>query len=230
MDTATRAAYAPGVTVTQVPLSGLASAAIGLVALGMVAVDAGWQVARHFTVMAHEGAHAATGTLLLRRFGGITLNRDATGATDIRPAGGLGDVVITFSGYVGPSLFGLGAAKLIEVGQILAVLWVAIVLLAALLLGLRRSFGRVTVLVAGGLVVLVVRYMPAPVQIIAAYVIAWLLLLSGVRRVIEVGARSSDGDHLRKLTHLPRMLWFLLWLAASLIAVAAGGKLLVVRA
>lgn len=216
--------------VTQVPLPGAASASVGLAALGVVALDAGWQIIRHFTVMAHEGAHAATGTLLLGDFGGIVLNPDATGATSIRPAGGLSDVFITFAGYAGPSIFGLGAAKLIELGYIVPVLWVTLFLLAVLLLCLRTSFGRRTVVLAGGLVFLVGRYMPAPAQIVAAYAIAWLLLLSGVRRVIEVGAGSSDGEQLRKLTHLPRFLWFLIWLASTLGAVAVGGKLLVMRA
>jgi hypothetical protein len=51
--------------------------------------------------------------------------------------------------------------------------------------------------------------------------------LSGVRRVLEVGARSSDGASLSQLTHLPRFFWFLLWLAGTLAAVAVGGKMLV---
>jgi hypothetical protein len=171
-----------------------------------------------------------TGTLLFRDFHGITLNSDATGATDIRPAGGPGDIAITFAGYAGPSIFGLGAAELIELGHIVAVLWVTLFLLTVLLLGLRMSFGRITVVLAGGLVFLAGRYTPAPLQIVAAYAITWLLLLSGVRRVIEIGTGSSDGAHLRELTHLPRFLWFLLWLASTLAAVAVGGKLMVMRA
>jgi hypothetical protein len=213
--------------VTQVPLPGTESACIGLLMLGLIALDEGWRVVRHLTVMAHEGAHAVAGTLLARRFHGITLNRDATGATDIRPAGGPGDVIIGFSGYVGPSMFGIGAARLIQLGHIVAVLWVMLFLLMVLLLSLRMSFGRLTVVLAGGLVFLTGRYTPVPAQVIAAYMIAWLLLLSGVRRILEVGTGSSDGARLRDLTHLPRFLWFLLWLAGALAAVAVGGQLLV---
>ena len=73
----------------------------------------------------------------------------------------------------------------------------------------------------------VCRYTPVGAQIVAAYGIAWLLLLSGVRRVLEVGVLSDDGASLAGLTHLPRLLWFLLWLAATLAAVAVGGKMLV---
>jgi hypothetical protein len=76
----------------------MAAALIGLAAFG--ATVFGWTVVRHFTVMAHEGAHAVTGTLLLRNFHGIKLNSDATGGTDIRPTTGLGGGVTFFAGYV----------------------------------------------------------------------------------------------------------------------------------
>ena len=49
---------------TQAPLSGLAAAAVGLAAFGVVVTDVGWQVARHGAVMAHEGAHAMADSLL----------------------------------------------------------------------------------------------------------------------------------------------------------------------
>jgi hypothetical protein len=218
------------VTITQAPPSDAVVLLIGVAALGAVTVDVSWQIVRHFTVMAHEGAHALTGFLLLRSFNGIELNRDATGGTDIRPAGGLGGVLIGLSGYVGPSGFGLVAAKLIELSYATAVLWVVLFLLAVLLIGLRLSFGIITVLAAGLIVYGVGRYSPMPVQVGAAYAIAWLLLLSGVRRVLEVGTGSDDGDRLRGLTHLPRVLWFVLWLGVTLAAAFEGARLLLVRA
>jgi len=45
-------------------------------ALGVVAIDVGWQVIRHGTVMAHEGAHAIFGSLFSRNVSGIELNSD----------------------------------------------------------------------------------------------------------------------------------------------------------
>ena len=60
--------------------------------------------------------------------------------------------------------------------------------------------------------------------------ITWLLLLSGVRRVLEIGVLSSDGANLSQLTMIPRLIWFLLWLSATLAALAAGGKMLVMPA
>jgi hypothetical protein len=48
---------------TQAPLSGGTAALIGLAALGVIVLDAGWRVVRHLTVMAHEGGHAVIGWL-----------------------------------------------------------------------------------------------------------------------------------------------------------------------
>jgi hypothetical protein len=218
------------VSIAQAALPGSTATVIGLAAFGAVAANAGWVVVRHLAVMAHEGAHALTGLLLFRSVHRIELRWDATGGTDIRPATGLRSVPIALSGYLGPSGFGLGAAKLIELRYTPVVLWVVLFLLAVLLAGLRRSFGLISVVVAGGTVFGIARYTPMHVQVVSAYAIAWLLLLSGVRRVVEVGLRSDDGIRLRGLTGLPNVLWFLFWLAATLAAAAEGARLLVMRA
>jgi hypothetical protein len=216
--------------VTQAPLSSLAAAAVGLAALVAVVIDGGWQIMRHGTVMAHEGALAVADSLLGRQVDYIKLNFDAqkSGATYPKNEGGcLARVIVAFVGYIGPSSFGLGAAKLIQRGYIVAVLWVTLFLLGILLLLLRWSFGLLTIPLAGGLVYIIGRYAPVSAQIAAAYAIAWLLLLSGVRGILVRGIRSGDGRNLSELTLIPRVIWFLLWLAATLAAVAVGGSWLV---
>jgi hypothetical protein len=215
------------VSIAQPTLPGATAALIGLAVLALVAFDVCWRVVRHFTVMAHEGAHAVIGLLLFRNIGGIVLNRNATGATNVGSAGGLFGFLIGLSGYLGPSAFGLGAAKLIQLRLSGVVLWGLLFLLVVLLTALRRSFGIISVLVAGGIVFVIGRFTPMTVQVVASYSITWLLLLSGVRRVIEVGASSDDGAALRGITHLPGGLWFVLWLAATVAAVAVGGRLLI---
>ena len=215
---------------TQTPLSGSAAVLVGLGAFGVVAFDATWQVLKYGTVMAHEGAHAVLISLLFRGWDGTELNLpDATGGTYPKKDGGcLGTAIIAFIGYVGPSLSGLGAARLIQTGHIVAVLWVTLFLLVLLAFGLRWSFGVITVPLAVGLVYVVGRYTPAGVQIVAAYAIAWFLLLSGVRGILRrMRTGSGDGERLKGLTGLPQFIWFLLWLAATLAAVAVGGKMLV---
>jgi hypothetical protein len=217
---------------TQAPLSGPAAVTVGLAAFGVVVTDAGWQVVRHGTVMAHEGAHAMADSLLGRQVDYIKLNFSAekSGVTKAKNVGGWpARVVVAFVGYIGPSSFGLGAAKLIELGYAVTVLWMTLFLLGILLLLLRWSFGLLTVTLAGGLVFIVGRYTPVSAQIVAAYAIAWLLLLSAVRGILVRGTGSGDGGDLRQLTFIPRLIWFLLWLASTLAAVAIGGRWLVMR-
>jgi Peptidase M50B-like len=222
--------YVSRMSTTQAWLSGSAAAVVGLAAFGVVATEAGWQVLRHGTVMAHEGAHAVADSLLGRQVDYVKLNFSAekSGETWAKNEGGWSArVVVAFVGYIGPSSFGLGAAKLIQLGYAVAVLWITLFLLGILLLLLRWSFGLLTVTLAGGLVYVVGRYAPVSAQIVAAYAIAWLLLLSGVRGILVRGIRSGDGRDLRRLTVIPRFIWFLLWLASTLAAVAIGGRWLV---
>ena len=168
--------------------------------------------------------------LLGRQVDYIKLNHDPanSGATKAKKQGGcLVSVIAAFVGYVGPSSFGLGAAKLIQHGYIVAALWITLLLLGILFLLMHWSFGLVTVPLTAGLVYVLARYTPPLAQTVAAYAIAWLLLLTGVRGILVRGTQSGDGQTLSQLTLIPRVIWFLLWLAATLAAVAVGGSWLV---
>ena len=218
-------------SLTQTPLSGVEAVLTGLVVLIVVAFEETWVAVRYVIVMAHEGAHAITGSLLFRGLQGITLDMKSGGETKLVLDGSLpGTVLFKFAGYIGPSLFGLGAALLIKAGFIASMLWVTLFLLGILLLCVRRSFGWVTVILVGGLVFVIAHFAPMKTQVVAAYAIAWLLLLSGVRRIFEIGLGSGDGGDLRKLTFIPHLIWSVLWLAGALAAVAFGGRMLVMGA
>ena len=215
---------------TQSPLSGGEAVLIGLVVLAIVAVEATWTVVRHIGTMAHEGAHAIMSGLSGRGVEYIKMNPNSNGETRTARGGGMSSTLaIGVVGYVGPSVFGLGAAKLIQSGHILSMFWVVLVLLAVLLLAVRWSFGLVTVPLAGALAFFIARFTPTQTQVIAAYVFAWLLLLSGVRTVLEHGLGAADAGILRSATGIPKLLWSLLWLAGSLWALAVGGEMLVMR-
>jgi hypothetical protein len=204
---------------------------IGLAALGIVMAPFLWPMVRHLSVMAHEGAHATAGVFLGIPPLGVELARDATGGTafDRDSLGGSRAVIIALVGYLGPSAFGLCAAKLIETGHVVTVLWLAIILLVGLLFLIRESFGKISVPAAIALLALLMHYGHDGGEKALAYGLAWLLLLSGVRVVLIRGANSSDAEDLNALTRLPRQLWFLLWLAGTLLAVAIGGKWMVLR-
>jgi peptidase M50B-like protein len=216
------------VSVTQTPLSAEAAVLIGLLALAAVAFQPTWAIVQHIDVMAHEGAHAIISSLSGCGVKSITIARGGGGATKpARDGGTSSTVAIGVVGYVGPSLFGLGAAALIQSGYILSMFWLALFLLAILLIAVRWSFGFITVPLAGILAFLIAKFAPAQAQVIAAYALTWLLL-SAVRSIIELGLRpGGDSDILRSATGIGRLIWSLLWLAGALAALAFGGRMLV---
>jgi hypothetical protein len=216
-----------GMSITQSPLSGGEAVIIGLVVLAVVAFETTWAVVRHLGTMAHEGAHAIISSLSGRGVKSIKMKPNGDGETAFSPGGASSTLAIVVVGYVGPSVFGLGAAKLIQSGHILSMFWVALILLAILLLATRWSFAFVTVPVACALAFLIAKFATMHIQVIAAYATTWLLLLSGVRTIIEHGLGAKDAGILRGVTGIPKLLWSLLWLAGSLVAVAVGGGMLV---
>jgi hypothetical protein len=214
------------------PLSGTEAGAIGLLALAIVMIPLLRPLADHFGVMAHEGAHTVVGTLLGFTLVGVTLSQKAEGGTEwhkTTPDKGLRRTLTRVVGYLGPSGFGLGAAKLIETGHVIAVLWIAILLLAVLLYLIRSSFGLVTVPVAIALIVVVMHYAHNGLEEAFIYLLTWVLLLSGVRTAVEHGTNASDAAHLTRTTYIPLQIWAWLWLAGTVLAVIIGGKWLVLR-
>ena len=87
------------------------------VAAVLVLSPALWRPTRHVVTIAHEGAHGLVALAAGRRLSGIRLHSDTSGLTVSagRPTG-LGMVLTCAAGYVGPGLFGLGAAALLAGG------------------------------------------------------------------------------------------------------------------
>jgi len=217
----------------QAPLPTATSIFIGVGALGVVTLSVAWVMVRHVSVIAHESAHAVMGSGMGGKITSVTMKRDGSGLTKVRSTGGRGSsIAVGVIGYLGPSLFGLGAAKLIAVGHAVAVLWLALLALAILLPVLRNSFSVISVILTGGLLYLVARYATIGAQIALAYGIAWFLLLSGIRdalelrRLLEEDPGAGDAGILRTLTYLPSGFWSSLWMVGTVAALVAGGSLL----
>jgi hypothetical protein len=208
------------------PLSGGESIAIGLVVTAVVMIPLLWAPVEHFTTMTHEGAHALLAVILGLTVAEIILDRHAGGKTSFAGEG-LKALLVALIGYLGPSLFGLGAAKIISLGDPVTVLWLVVLLLVLVLFLIGRSFGLFSVPIAIGLFYLILRYTHTGTEVVAAYAVAWLLLLAGLRHAIGDGIRAADATVLRKQTHLPRILWAALWLIGTGAALLVGGKLLV---
>ena len=210
-----------------------------LAALLLVLNTASWRLAGQVITIAHEGGHALVSVLSGRRLEGIRLHADSSGVTYSRgKRRGPGLVLTAAAGYLTPPLLGAGAAALLAARHPAALLWLALVLLAATFLAVRNAFGALAVLVTAAGVFAVSYYAAAAVQAGFAYLAAWFLLLGGMRPALELtrrrrGSRSasrsglSDADQLARLTGVSRGVWVAAFLLIATAALALGARLLI---
>lgn len=195
----------------------------GLVALVLVLAPATWPRVRLGVTVVHEAGHAAVAVLVGRRLQSIRLHADTSGLTVSRGrSSGPGVVVMLAAGYLAPAVVGVGAALLLQAGRGIAMLWLLLLLTAALLGWVRNGYGVLTLLGVGVAVGLLTWYGDPRLQAVVAYLIVWLLLLAAPRPVLELLAsgrtrrRTSDADQLAALTHVPAVVWGVTMLVANL--------------
>jgi len=217
-----------------------------LIALAVVLNTGSWRLTGKVITIAHEGGHALVSVLSGRRLDGIRLHSDSSGVTYSRGRRtGPGLVFTAAAGYVMPSLLGAGAAWLLADRHLTAMLWLALVLLAATFLAIRNMFGALAVLATAGGVFAVSYYASPGVQAGFGYLAVWFLLFGGLRPVVELargatgssGRRQrwqyrsrlggSDADQLARLTGAPAGLWITLFMLVALGALVVGVVLLV---
>jgi len=209
-----------------------------LVALVVVLNTPAWRLAGKVITIAHEGGHALVSVLSGRRLDGIRLHADSSGVTYSRGRRtGPGLVLTAAAGYVMPSLLGAAAAWLLAERHLTAMLWLALVLLAATFLAIRNLYGALAVLVTAAGVFVVSYYAAPSVQAGFAYLAAWFLLFGGLRPVVELArgswgrrqrwTRGSDADQLARLTGAPAGLWVTVFMLVALCALVLGVFLLV---
>jgi Peptidase M50B-like len=214
-----------------------------LAALFSVLNTRSWRLAGKVITIAHEGGHALVSVLSGRRLEGIRLHTDSSGVTYSRgKRRGPGLVLTAAAGYLTPPLLGAGAAALLAARHPAALLWLALVLLAATFLAVRNVFGALAVLVTAAGVFAVSYYAPAAVQAGFAYLAAWFLLLGGMRPALDLTRRRSrsglsrsglsrsglsDADQLARLTGVSRGVWVTVFVLIAAAALALGARLLI---
>lgn len=203
--------------------------ATGVVALVLVLLPVTWPRVRMGVTVVHEAGHALVALLVGRRLRSIRLHSDTSGLTVSRgKPRGPGMVAMLAAGYLAPAALGLLAALLLAAGRSVGLLWLLVVLSAGLILWIRNGYGFLVLLVGGAGVLLVTWYGDGRVQSVAAYLIAWLLLLAAPRPLVELltagrrRPRTSDADQLAGLTRVPAVLWVLLLLLANLAGLVVG--------
>jgi hypothetical protein len=210
---------------------------IGVTALAALVIVTGggsWRLAGKVITIAHEGGHELVSLLSGRKLEGIRLHADSSGVTYSRGRRhGPGLVATSAAGYLAPPLLGAGAAVLLATGHETAMLWLALVLLAATLLAIRNAFGALAVLVTAAGVFAVSYFASAAVQAGFAYLAVWFLLLGAIRPVLDLTRRRTyrtgvtDADQLAQLTRVPRGVWVALFLLVAAACLAAGARLLI---
>ncbi|WP_156163720.1 M50 family metallopeptidase [Demequina subtropica] len=207
--------------------------ALGAV-LVSVAVPSLWHLVRHVVTLVHEAGHALVATLLGRDVRSISLHSDTSGLTVSRgDARRLPLALKAFAGYPAPGVTGLAIAWAVGAGHGIAVLWVSVAALLLVLMRVRNVYGvLVVVAVAAGLG-WAAWALPDEWRVGIACGLAWLLLIGGVRAVVELqgtrrgGARGSDADALARLTHVPGGVWVALFWLVTVACLVAGAWLLV---
>jgi hypothetical protein len=203
----------------------------GVVALLLVGIPVAWHYSRHLVTITHEAAHGVVALVSGRRLAGIRLHSDTSGLTLSRGrATGFGMFFTAAAGYVGPGLLGLGAAALLLGGHAVGLLWLALALLALMLIQIRNWFGLWSILATGLVVFGVSWWGSAPVQTAFAYTLTWFLLLCGPRPVIELQrlrgrgqARDSDADIMARLTSVPGIVWVCILFVIAVAELILGG-------
>lgn len=234
------------VTSTQPDLDWWLALAMTGLALVLAWSPAGYRVVRHLATLTHEAGHAAVAVLAGRRLSGIRLHSDTSGVTLSRGRPrGPGMVLMLAAGYPAPAVVGLAGAWLVGAGYAAGWLW-SLVLLCALMLLLVRNLYGLWVVLATGVAVAALSWGASSLVLSAvAHVVAWSLLLSAPRAVVELqrqrrrlGRRGlgraasagrgpdSDVDQLARLTRVPAVLWTALFWLVCVGCLVAGGWLL----
>ena len=217
---------------TQPAPPGSVVALTALLAAALVWVPAAWRVTRHVVTIAHEAAHGFAALVSGRKLHGIRLHSDTSGLTvSAGRAKGPGMILTAASGYVGPGLFGLGAAAMLADQRALGLLWGLLILLALLLIQVRNWFGLWSILFSAAVVFGVSWWLTPQTQSAFAYLLTWFLLLAAPRPVLELqtlrrrtGTRTSDADQLARLTVVPAIAWVGFFLVVTVGALGLGAR------
>ncbi|MGH3624562.1 MAG: M50 family metallopeptidase [Sciscionella sp.] len=212
------------------PERGLVIATALLAALAVFAPGL-WYYTRYAVTIAHEGGHGLVAVLTGRRLEGIRLHSDTSGLTlSVGKPRGPGMVATSAAGYLTPALLGLASAGLLAVDRITALLWIDIVLLAALAVMVRNVYGWLLMLAIGAAFFAVSLLASTQTQAGFAYLVAWFLLIAAPKPVFELQrrrrrgrARHSDADQLAAITGVGGLAWVCFFAVICLGALALGG-------
>ncbi|MFI6322038.1 M50 family metallopeptidase [Nonomuraea sp. NPDC050556] len=206
--------------------------ATGVVALVLVGFPITWALVGPLVAAVHEAGHAVVGILCGRKVKKIRIEPEHRGSTEFDRNV---NTLMTMAGYLSPPFAGLAAAHAVKSGYADLVLWVLVFVLGSgLVLLVRNLFGALAVALTAVVLWIVAAKVGAPAREAVAHVVAWVLMLGGVRSAftiqgmnVEGRADGSDPVVLQSLTGLPAVLWSMLLAGAGCYALYSGAVVLI---
>ncbi|MDF3051381.1 MAG: hypothetical protein K0R87_3019 [Pseudonocardia sp.] len=210
-------------------LSGPVVAAAALVAVLLVLVAS--QAVGALVTVAHEGGHILIGTLTGYRINNFEVKSESAynGGTEFERefGSGLANILTTLAGYAAPPLFGLGGAALLAAGEVLVVLWGAVVLLVLAWIKAEKEWTTFLVLLLAVTIGYVAFYGTPVLQAAFAAGLVFVLLLGGLLAAWESSTDDgTDAAYLARDTFIPRIIWKFLFIAVALLSIWAAIRLL----
>ena len=203
-------------------------AGAGFVALLILVFTGPW--GRSLVTVAHEGGHMVASVLTLRGFRHFRLEPNADGATTVSDGSwGVGDLITRLSGYLFPSLLGLGGAAVLAGGNAWGILAIAALLLFASFLYASGALANTITALALAGVLLALWRGSAVLQTSLAVGAVWLLLIGGFIDSTRMSRRfPSDAYWMARRTWIPALVWQTFWVTVAIVSLYAGGRLLFV--
>ena len=210
-------------------LAGLTNPVVAAAALiTLLLVIVAYEAVGALVTLAHEGAHALVNTLAGRRVESLEVTGGFSGVTrSIDRGWGPGRILSGAAGYTTPPLLGLGGAALLAAGEVLVLLWTAVILILLAWIKAEKEWTTFLVLLLAAALGYVAVYATPVLQVGVAAGLVWLLLLGGVRDAVESGTDdTSDAAKLARDTLIPRRIWKLFFVAVAVLSLWGAIRLL----
>lgn len=190
-------------------------AVVVVIAIALAVPRVTWRWFGLFTTLVHELGHAFPALATGRFVHGIRIRADHSGSAS-SSGSWLSSVVSGFAGYPAPALVGMALIRSVFAGYSTAAFAVSTVIVLLTLLFIRNLFGVLVVVATAATSAAFWLWGSTEMQVCALLVLAVVLLVGGVRGVVNVtsvyiGRReeleSSDAYLLFRRTGLPSPVW-----------------------
>ena len=211
---------------------------------------------RLFVTFIHESSHAMMAVLTGGSVQSLTISADTSGLTYSAPSGLIGGLLTSSAGYIGTTVFGVAMLFLIRknfspnkiltaLGIFVGVMLIVFTVISPVFnfLSLQVAYSSVLftlfsgAILAAGLIALGIYAKPRISSFALAFLAvqclfnaitdqATLLLINSPFAGTEI---ANDAVNMQNATHLPALLWVLVWIGISIVMISFGLRLYAVN-